>query len=329
MTPSAPNSRLSRRRYQFRNGLLEEAQPLELTRGSFSQMREDFLEYCRGMRSYLKRLANTAPADESECPFCSLRLDENQRAYVSQNGMHPFVDHPEAHVQLWKEGVIVTSNSMGWHLISELVIPRTHVTDFVSTLACSRKPLETALSRWYVHRLALRKVLSDDVDVYHGIVINQKAGQSVAHSHYHCYTTVHPLIPLGAWLQLPAVGRLETLPAFDIRADLRDHPGLVGISRLDKFPENVPDYLGIVGAMLSIADAFRQVQEDIYGSEIPASTGWFLTWPASRCLIHATVPLARYGTLQVFQGDRFLKFRPDIVLASLKDALGSVEVTAY
>ena len=309
------------RRFEFRNGALTEVRPLVSAGGYLYQSREDFIQYWMDFDSYLRRLADGGSSEDQTCPFCSLTFSSELGGYVNPNRVHPFVDQIEVHFKLWESGVIVTSNSAGWHLVSELVIPREHVTALDSILERGHKLIQLCISRWYTHRRELSKILPVQAAqiTYHGIVLNQRAGQSVTHFHYHCYTSIHPLIALSTWLEFPVIGRTVTTPSFDIRASGDDDPDLVAISVLDRFYQDELEAFEKVGTlMLSIARMFKGIQTRLYGFEIPASVGWFLLAYPKPYLIYAVIPMKRHGTIQAFQGDRFRKFRMDSVLSLVR-----------
>lgn len=310
------------RRYRFHYGKLTDLESLDQEGAYLYQSREDFLGYSRALLPYLGRLAGNATSNREKCPFCSFTIDHEQRAYTNPIRVHPFVDKVERHLDLWNKGVIITSNVNGWHLVSELIIPRQHFTELDPTLPINEKLIDSSILRWSTHQQELLRILQNVAlkQCYHGLVYNQRAGQSVSHFHYHCYTTIHPLAPLSSWLKLPVVCRTATTPSFEIRISLDDHPGLVAICLADKLPlYTSEDFSGIVNLMQAVSTIFGIVHNHLYGAAIPASFGWFLLPNTNPQLIYAAIPIKRHGTLQAFQADRFRKFNRETIVTTVKD----------
>ncbi len=313
------------RRYKFRNSVLTEAQSIKSVKGYFYKSRDDFEEYCRNQNEYFKRLTNVDVSTDQECPFCHLTFNSELKAYINSKRVNQFIDQLDIHLRLWNDGLFIISNSSGWHLVNELIIPKDHSIDFDSALTCNQKLFKCCFSRWFNHRRNLLRILPEKIsqDMYHGMVFNQRMGQSVDHCHFHCYTTIHPLISLCNWLEMPLVCRTKTKPYFEIRLSMDDHPNLIAICMLENFKiDELEDFSREkIQVMLTITKLFRLAQEKLYGSEIPASIGWFLIPKPVPSLIHAFVPMKRYGTIQNFQGDRFRKFKPEIILSSISSIL--------
>lgn len=316
------------KRFQFRNGELHAITSLGYSDGYFSLLDRRFADYCKGLSEYLERLSEVQKMAPGECPFCSMTFDATQRSYINKNGMHAFVRGLDAHHDLWDRGLIVTSNRNGWHLVSELIIPRAHVVDVSDALTAYPAVLDECLSRWRVHKTALAPVAKEyHVSIYHGLVVNKRVGQSVRHCHFHCYTTCHELRVLREWDRCVPICSVAVVPPFEVRASLDDHPTLMAKARLDvPTSSRSPSRLS-ANAMMTVFQVVTALQQGIFRSSPPGSVGWFLSHPPHDEGIFAAVPVHRHGTIQVFQGDRFRKFRRESIEQALKNAAHRVSNT--
>lgn len=319
-------TQLKNKRYEFRNGILKELSLIDKVGEYFSLSQLNFLSYCRELTVYLDRLTEINKYSSQECPFCSFSFNDKQRAYINKNGSYPFVDILEVHRKYWNEGLIVISNKNGWHLVSELVIPRDHLIDFNSTLKYCKKIFDTCFKRWVLHRQEIlnNKDTSKNVSIYHGIAFNKRMGQSVTHSHFHCYTTSYPLIILKNWSRLLFLGQTMTKIPFEIRCSVDDHPNIIAIAKLDKMPNKIEHIINYNSSFLEISKMFNIIQRELYGFEIPGSLGWFFLLKPTPLLIHVMIPIKRHGTIQVFQGDKFRKFKKDTIHLSMLNIINKL-----
>jgi hypothetical protein len=219
-------------RFVFHQGVLEANRPLQKSKGKFNQSRGDFLQYCGSLDVYLKNLANEG--QERNCPFCTLSLDNRQNAYINNQRVYPFVDHQDKHSKLWEEGLIVLPNYDGWHLVSELVIPRQHNTILDYDQEYFHSALDMCFHRWQTHKSYLTEILPRKIikKLTHGIVCNQRVGQSIPHLHLHCYSTIHSLEAMPQWLGMSVVYATQSRPSFRIHVSEDDHPDIIAICQL-------------------------------------------------------------------------------------------------
>jgi hypothetical protein len=318
-TPQQKSTSYDCQRFVFHQGVLEASRPLQKSKGKFHQSREDFLQYCRDLDVYLRNLVNEI--QDRECPFCTLSLNNRQNAYTNDQRAYPFVDHRAQHSKLWEEGLIVLPNYEGWHSVSELVIPRKHFAILDYEQEYFNAALDMCFRRWQTHRSHLTKILPRKINkkLIHGIVCNQRVGQSISHSHFHCYSSLHLLEEMPRWLRMPVIHTTQSQPPFRIHLSEDDHPDIIAICQLKE--RDVHDIEVIEKALrdlLAVSKLVSNVSFALYERSVPCSVGWFFVPYPSPCLIYAFIPLKRHGTLQSFQGDRFHKFSPNVIRASIR-----------
>lgn len=318
-TPQHKTTSYDRQRFVFHQGVLEASRPLQKSKGKFHQSREDFLQYCRGLDVYLRNLVNEV--QDRDCPFCTLSLNTSQNAYTNDQRVYPFVDQRDKHSKLWEEGLIVLPNYEGWHSVSELIIPREHCTILDYEQDYFHSALDMCFRRWQTHRSHLTKILPRKIikKLIHGIVCNQRVGQSISHSHLHCYSTLHLLEEMPHWLGMPVIHTTQSQPRFRIHFSEDDHPDIIAICQLkERDVHDIEVIEKALRALLAVSKLVSRVSFALYEGSVPCSAGWFFVPYPSPCMIYAFIPLKRHGTLQSFQGDRFHKFNPNVIRASIR-----------
>lgn len=296
------------RRFRFEGGTITEQTSLDSSKFGLTKTETDLSGYFEDMPSYLERLVGgTSSGSEEDCIFCSFKLDSDNGRYSTTTGGEPLVASVSEHQRLWDDGVVLTYNPNGWHLVNEILFPKYHTKndDFLeSDLTAS---LQSAFDQWQRHTSGLKSTTVSESDYYHGVVMNLRSGQSISHAHIHCYTSAHTRrdfndqrIPLFS-IEANSWRALSTAVPFD-------HP------RLEFSISEIPagGSFAMPEVMSILALAAKQTYEDLMGTVPPMSLGWFTQPTTGRytILIH---PMQRRGTVQAFQSVRLHKFDKETV----------------
>jgi hypothetical protein len=286
--------------------------------------RSDFREYLKTFSAYLSRLGSRGDQNDTACTFCDFELNIKRGGYEVGERVERFVSTDQNHQALWDDGLILTYNPSGWHLINELIIPRKHTAMIDYLLSDTKQIFSTSHTRWERHSAAITAEYADQhTDYHHAMVANVGAGQSVWHGHVHCYTSDFDT----------AEHRDERLPLAEVDTDIGpvkisvvplDHPRLV-------YTINIESVGTDAEAGQSIHRLFKtgvEVMKYLFDMIPPMSIGWFCSQDFTdiRMLLH---PLQRTGTAQVFQRPKLHKFSTQTVSETVREALIKQLITVY
>jgi hypothetical protein len=278
--------------------------------------RSDFREYLQTFSTYLDRLGTRNDPKNTTCTFCDFQLDPQRGGYKVGERVEQFVSTTRTHQELWDDGLILTYNPSGWHLINELIIPRTHTSMIEYLLNETKDIFSTSYARWERHSVALTTEYADrHTDYYHAMVANLGAGQSVWHGHVHCYTSDFDTAEYREQ-RISLVEADTNIGPVKVSVVPLDHPRLVYTMDIES-----------IGADAQTARSIHRlfntgvgVMKSLFNMIPPMSIGWFCSQDFTdlRMLLH---PLQRTGTAQVFQRPELHKFSTQTVSAAVQDVL--------
>lgn len=313
-----------RSRYRFKNDTLVEESPIYQGAHSATMDRSDFREYLETFSTYLNRLGRFDTSSDSMCTFCDFELDLDRGCYVVNDHVEKFVSTTQNHQEIWQDGLILTYNPNGWHLINELIIPRTHTNMIDHLLDDTKQIFSLSYARWKRHSTAIKSEYADsDIDYYHAAVVNLGAGQSVWHAHTHCYTSDFNR----------AEYRNDEIPLVDVKTEHSqveisvvplDHPRLVYTMNIESV-ENSDQVSHSIHRLFKIG---IEVMESLFDMIPPMSIGWFCSQDFSdlQMIIH---PMQRTGTAQVFHKPLLHKFSTQTVSVEVQETLIKHLITLY
>lgn len=278
--------------------------------------RSDFSEYLKNFSTYLNRLEGNSDPGKESCTFCDFEIDLGRGGYVVNDRVEQFVSTTQVHKELWEQGLILTYNPSGWHLINELVIPRKHMNMIDYLLNKTKDIFSTSYNRWERHSAAIETEYADrHTDYYHAAVVNLGAGQSVWHGHAHCYTSDFDT----------AVCHDDRLSLAEVEAEMGpieisvvplDHPRLVYSMDIESVRNDVQLHQSIHQLFKTGVEVMRSLFEMVP----PMSIGWFCSQDFTdlRMILH---PMQRTGTAQVFQRPSLHKFSTKTISTEVQDTL--------
>jgi hypothetical protein len=312
-----PDRPAASKRYRFVHDDLTTRPPVRGTELGVTKDDPGVRDYLAALPDYLTRLANEHDGSSEGCPFCAFEIDPEAAAYLTDDGREPFVSTPRTHRSCWDRGWMLTYNPSGWHTINELVVPREHrPTDALVGTATDWLPI--TYSRWARHGDALERRTDrpGTEALHHGVVANLRAGQSVAHGHAHCYTSVHdrqthPAAREAILSTRAAKRRVDvSLVPFDLpRVVVRTDAG------------RGTDWETTMAAFgEACATACLKTFADLCGVAPPASVGWFYD-PTDTTYEVAYQPMRRAGSMESFYSGRFHRFDASDLVEAIEPAV--------
>lgn len=305
--------------YCFCHDSLEELGSLHMQDEGFSLDKKAFLDFARENTHRWSSLSNVETR-RIDCPFCNLKLGSG--GYKSNLGTQHLVSSQEYHEKLLADGFWLLPKRGGWHHINEMIGPNLHM-ETVEEFKDLPKLVEIADQRWFSHRCALEEKATLDIrDVYYGLVVNRRAGQSVQHLHFHCYSSSHALEVLGYFHQRHLLLDIALPIAASIYCSDHDSPNLLWDLQVRHNGHDMLDSSSHEDIVFALERSLRCL-EYLYSEVPPCSIGvFFRPHAASQRLIVCIFPLQWRGTIQAFQGSNFYQFEQDEVRREIIAGLG-------
>ncbi|WP_147124214.1 hypothetical protein [Shimia ponticola] len=310
------NPTVRNRRFEFQRGELLTISDLGQTGSDFTQKKPNARSFWRSHIAKWRSLVDD-PVDDPKCLFCSFSLDKINQQYGSLNGNREFVTSLDEHCNFWRNGLWVVAKPNGWHLINELIGPINHLTR-IEDFDSFGDVFEIAAGRWRAHQIGLDSSASiNKRSIYHGLVVNRKAGQSIEHLHFHCYTSQHPERFLDLFCDQNQLKNFDFGFPGSAFVSSDDFPHLGFSIPIDDLFLSESESIEIVASLTNLLFA---CYSQLFSSVPPGSFGFFFRPKASQHkLVLIYCPLQWHGTIQSFQGSKFFQFDH----ASIKDEFGA------